>query len=182
MSAPVQPEPDDFFLMAQVRDGSDDAFRQLVERYQRPLLNFFARMGASHHCEDLAQETFVHLWKYRHKYKPVAKFTTFLYTLARHTWLDSLRRQIRFQLFSERYRSDVPDSTDGGLPRLFKRLAMQAALERLSPKLRETLVLAVHQGLAYDEIAAILHVPLGTVKSRVFNALATLKKMYDEQP
>ena len=54
------------------------------------------------------------------------------------------------------------------------------ALEKLSPKLREVLVLAVHQGLAYDEIARILHIPPGTVKSRVFNALGTLQEMYHE--
>jgi DNA-directed RNA polymerase specialized sigma24 family protein len=62
-------------------------------------------------------------------------------------------------------------------PRLFKRIGIQAALERL-PKLRETLVLAVHQGLATTKSQPFLHVPLGNVKSRVFNALATWKKMY----
>ena len=182
MPASVQPEPDDFALMAKVREGRGDAFRRLVERHQRPLLNFFARMGASNHGEDLAQETFVHLWNYRKKYKPAAKFTTFLYTLARHTWLDFVRRQVRFKSFSERYREVIPAFTDGGLDRLRRNLDIQAALEQLSPRLRETLILAVHQGLAYDEIAAILGIPVGTVKSRVFNALATLKKMYDEHP
>lgn len=137
-------------------------------------------MGASNHGEDLAQETFVRLWNYRKKYKPAAKFTTFLYTLARHAWLDSVRRQSRFQLFTARYREEMPSSTDGGLGRLRRELDIQAALEKLSPKLREVLVLAVHQGLAYDEIAQILHIPVGTVKSRVFNALSTLQEMFHE--
>ena len=176
----VQPETDDFALMAQVRAGREDAFRILVERHRRPLLNFFARMGASHHGEDLAQETFVRLWNYRHKYKPAAKFTTFLYTLARHAWLDGVRRQIRFKLFSDRYREEMPAHTDGGLGQLRRELDVQAALDRLSPKLRDVLVLAVHQGLAYDEIAAILRIPVGTVKSRVFNALAALKETFRE--
>ena len=114
----VQPETDDFTLMAQVRAGREDAFRILVERHRRPLLNFFARLGASNHGEDLAQMTFVRLWTYRKKYKPTAKFTTFLYTLARHTWLDFLRRQKRFRLFADRYREEIPVSSDGGLPRL----------------------------------------------------------------
>ena len=178
MSPDVQPETDDFALMALVRAGREDAFRLLVERHQRPLLNFFTRLGASSHGEDLAQETFVRLWNYRKKYKPAAKFTTFLYTLARHAWLDYVRRQSRFQLFTRRYRDEMPVATDGGLGRLRKNLDIQAALERLSPKLREVLVLAVHQGLNYDEIAAVLHIPVGTVKSRVFNALATLQEMY----
>ena len=64
--------------------------------------------------------------------------------------------------------------------RLRRQLDIQEALDKLSPKLREVLVLAVHQGLAYDEIAQILHIPVGTVKSRVFNALATLQEMFHE--
>ncbi|MDD4118833.1 MAG: RNA polymerase sigma factor, partial [Kiritimatiellae bacterium] len=114
------------------------------------------------------------------KYKPVAKFTTFLYTLARHAWLDHIRKQNRFRLFTERYREEIPSSTDGGLGRLRRTLDIQDALNRLTPKLRETLVLAIHQGLTYDEIASVLRIPVGTVKSRVFNALATLQEMYHD--
>ena len=180
MTDPVQPETDDIALMERVRNGNECAFRRLVERHQRPLLNFFARMGASTHGEDLAQETFLRLWNYRKKYKPVAKFTTFLYTLARHAWLDHIRRQNRFRLFAERYREEIPSSTDGGLGRLRRTLDIQDALNRLTPKLRETLVLAIHQGLTYDEIASVLRIPVGTVKSRVFNALATLQEMYHD--
>ena len=180
MSDSVQPETDDFALMALVREEREDAFRLLVERYQRPLLNFFARLGASTHGEDLAQETFIRLWKYRKKFKPAAKFTTFLYTLARHVWLDFVRRQIRFRLFADRFRAEMPDSTDGGLGRLRRQLDIQTALERLSPKLRAVLVLAVHQGLSYEEISAILSIPVGTVKSRVSNALSALQEMFHE--
>ena len=180
MSDSVQPETDDFALMAQVRAGRADAFRTLVERHRRPLLNFFARMGASSHGEDLAQETFVRLWNYRNKYKPTAKFTTFLYTLARHAWLDFVRRQARFQQFSDRYREEVPASGDGGLGQLRRQLDVQAALDKLPPKQREALVLAVHQGLAYEDIARILRIPVGTVKSRIFNALAVLKETFHE--
>lgn len=182
MSDPVQPETDDFALMAQVRAGREDAFRILVDRHRRPLLNFFVRLGASHHGEDLAQETFLRLWNYRKKYKPTAKFTTFLYTLARHAWLDFVRRQIRFRLFSDRYREEIPSSSDGGLGQLRRQLDIQAALDRLSPKKKEVLVLTVHQGLAYDEISEILRIPVGTVKSRVFNALATLKEIFHDEP
>ena len=95
-------------------------------------------------------------------------------------WLDFLRRRYRFRLFADRYREEMPASTDGGIGKLRKQLDIQAALERLTPKLREVLVLAVHQGLSYDEIAAILSIPVGTVKSRVFNALSTLQEMHDE--
>ena len=181
MSAGVQPEKDDFALMALVRAEREEAFRALVLRHQRPLLNYFVRLGASSHGEDLAQETFLRLWNYRKKYRPTAKFTTFLYTLARHVWLDYVRRQVRFKLFADRYRREMPAATDGGLGRLRRQLDVQAALDRLSPKLRDILVLAVHQGLSYDEIAAIVRIPVGTVKSRVFNALAALQEIYREE-
>ena len=69
---------------------------------------------------------------------------------------------------------------DGGLGRLRKDLDVQAALEKLTTKQREALVLAVHQGLAYEDIARILRIPVGTVKSRIFNALAVLKETFHE--
>jgi RNA polymerase sigma-70 factor, ECF subfamily len=180
MSDPVQPETDDFILMARLREDDERAFRLLMDRHQRPIMNFFMRMGASTCSEDLAQETFIRLWKYRFKYKPVAKFTTFIYTLARHVWLDYLRRKIRFQEFSERYQEEMPGTSDGGMEKLRRRLDIQAALDGLSPKLREVLILAVYQGLSYQEIADVLSIPLGTVKSRVFNALTRVKEKFNE--
>ena len=180
MSGPVQPDPDDLALMAQVRENREEAFRVLVERHQRPLLNYFTRLGASHHAEDLVQETFIRLWNYRCKYKPTAKFTTFLYTLARHAWLDGLRRQNRFRLFLDRFRAESPSSTDGGMQTLVKKLDIQESLEQLTPKLRETLVLAIHQGLSYEEISTVQGIPVGTVKSRIFNALKLIQEKYRE--
>ena len=171
----------DVALMGRVAKADESAFRELVERHQAPLLNFFTRLGASNVCEDLTQETFVRLWKYRDKYRPTAKFTTFLYTLARHAWLDFCRRQSRFSLFQERYAREAPRETDGGLPDLLKDMDVQAALDSLSAKHREVLVLAVHQGLRYEEIAQVLGIPEGTVKSRIFNALSSLQRMFRDE-
>lgn len=167
--------------MADIRAGSEAAFRQLVARHQRPLLNFFCRMGAYTCCEDLAQETFVRLWKYRQKYRPTAKFTTFLYTLARHVWLDHVRRQSRFQLFCRRYQEEIPPATDGGIRHLQAELDIQSALAKLNPKAREVLILAVCQNLSYADVAQILRIPVGTVKSRVFHALAALEEICREE-
>lgn len=178
---PERPEPDDHALMDCIRAGDERAFRALVERYQRPLLNFFARMGASNHDDDLAQDTFVRLWKYRMKYQPTAKFTTFLYTLARHAWLDHVRRQGRFADFAARYAEEMPWSTDGGMRALRKGMDIQAALDALPVRQREVLVLAVHQGQTYEEISRELSIPVGTVKSRVFNALSALKERFREK-
>lgn len=178
---PAGAEADDHALMERIRAGDGCAFRVLVEKYQRPLLNFFARMGASNHDDDLAQETFVRLWKYRMKYQPTAKFTTFLYTLARHAWLDHVRWQGRFADFSARYAEETPSCTDGGMRALRKGMDIQAALDALPVRQREVLVLAVHQGQTYEEISHELSIPVGTVKSRVFNALSALKERFREK-
>ena len=84
------------------------------------------------------------------------------------------RRASRFEAARERLRLASPPSSDGGLPRLRKDLDIQTALETLAPPLRETLVLAVCQGLPYQEVAEVLGIPVGTVKSRVFNALSVV--------
>lgn len=175
-------QDEDFRLMALAAEGSQEAFAALVERHQRPLLNFFMRMGASTHAEDLAQETFVRLWKYREKYKPEARFTTFLYTLARHAWLDHVRRAGRFADFFARYTEEAPTSTDGGLRALRKRMDIQTALDALPSRQREVLVLAVHQGQTYEEISQELSIPVGTVKSRVFNALKSMQERFRNEP
>ena len=179
--AAAERDAEDIVLMAAVARDDAEAFRALVEHHQQPLLNFFTRMGASNVSEDLAQETFVRLWKYRLRYKPSAKFTTFLYTLARHAWQDHCRRQARFALFQERYAADTPTSTEGDVPGLRKDMDVQAALDSLPPKHREVLVLAIYQGLRYDQIAQVLGIPVGTVKSRVFNALSTLQRMFRDE-
>ena len=171
---------EDLLLMQRVCRDDEPAFAALIAKYQQPLLNFFARLGSAARAEDLAQETFVRLWKSRARYRPSAKLSTYLYTIARHAWQDDLRRATRFRLFSERYRREIPASTDGGLPRLHRDMDIQAALSRLSPKLREVLVLAVCQELPYADVARILSIPVGTVKSRVFNALSTLERLFHE--
>ncbi len=73
-------------LMLQVARGSDEAFVALIRKYQQSLQNFFARMDAYIYgdWEDLVQETFVRLYRYRERYRPKASFKTFLYVLARH--------------------------------------------------------------------------------------------------
>lgn len=172
---------EDLLLMQRVSRDDEAAFCALVGKFQQPILNFFARLGSAAHAEDLAQETFVRLWKSRARYRPSAKLSTFLFTIARHVWQDHIRGTNRFRLFSERYRREIPPSTDGGLPRLHRDMDIQAALSRLSPKLREVLVLAVCQELPYADVARILSIPVGTVKSRVFNALSTLERLFHEE-
>ena len=180
---PPPPPPDDpaavdIALMLRLSAGDESAFAPLLARHQTPLMNFFTRMGASiHDAEDLTQESFMRLWNYRTRYRPAAKFTTFLYTLARHAWFDHLRKQNRFARFFQRCLEDAPESSDGGIPQALRAMDLQTALSLLPEKQREVLVLAVCQGQSYADISQVLSIPVGTVKSRVFNALKTLQNL-----
>jgi RNA polymerase sigma-70 factor, ECF subfamily len=168
------PDPE---LMRLVGTGDQDAFVVLIRRHQQPLLNFFRRLGAYNDAEDLVQETFLRVFRYRFKYRPVAKFTTFLYTVARHAWADGLRKAMRREALCERAATELPASDDSAGKRLHAAMDAQTALEQLSEKLRVVIVMSLYQGLKYDEIAGILDIPVGTVKSRMFTALSKLKEM-----
>lgn len=166
----------DVVLMQQVGSGDEAAFTALVERHQQPLLNFFARMGATTDGDDLVQETFVRLYRYRAQYRPAARFVTFLYHLARHVWADRGRKLGRHRRLVSAYEEECRH-THASVPACDGRsLDIQAALDRLSPKLREVIVLNVYQGLRYQEVAEVLGIPLGTVKSRLNLAIAALKE------
>ncbi len=167
--------------MRDIAAGSQDAFAELIRRYQNPLLNYFLRMGARHDGDDLVQETFLRVFRYRKKYRPTARFRTFLYVIARHVWADRCRKSIRRDrlLFWLREDAEIRDNapvTDCSA----NALDVQAALKRLSPKLKEVLVLNIYQGLRYQEVADILGIPLGTVKSRIHLALAAMRRLFDE--
>ena len=177
-----QPACDDIALMARVRKGDEGAFAQLVARHEMPLVNFFRRLGAYQVAEDLAQDTFLRLFRYRTRYRPSAKFTTFLYTLARHAWVDHLRQIARRERIVERGRIEWPTSDDATSGVARARLDAQAALATLSEKLRVVVVMSLYQGLGYAEIAKALGIPVGTVKSRMFLALRQLRSWFDEQP
>lgn len=173
------PDPD-AELMTEVSHGSEIAFTTLVRRHQNPLLNFFTRMGALSDSEDLVQETFVRLFRYRDRYRPTARFTALLYHLARNVWADRGRKDARFERLTSGLRAEAgipsePDFTNPG-----ERLDVDAALQKLSPKLREVIVLNVYQRLRYQEVADALGIPLGTVKSRINLALAALKEILHE--
>ena len=183
-SADAQPEvtiDPDVTLMLQVAGGDERAFTALVRAHQQSLVNFFARMGASSDCEDLVQETFVRLFRYRQQYRPAARFTTFLYHLARNVWADRGRKIVRFERFAAAYENELQIAGNAAPERPRDTADVQAALDRLSPKLREVIVLNIYQGLRYQEVADVLDIPLGTVKSRINLALAALKEILHER-
>jgi RNA polymerase sigma-70 factor, ECF subfamily len=172
---------DDTELMQLAGDGHFGAFETLVRRHQQPLLNFFLRSGVDRDAEDLVQKTFIRLYRYRKRYRPTAKFTTFLYLLARQVWIDELRRRRRQQRLREQMReqaeADADAASSGAVAGFTDEL--QQALARLSPRHREVIVLGVLRELEYAAVARILGIPVGTVKSRMFNGLRELRKLLE---
>jgi RNA polymerase sigma-70 factor (ECF subfamily) len=150
-----------------------------AHRHKEKLLNFFAARGvSSYEGEDLVQETFLRLWNYRETYKPTAKLSTFLFILARQVWLDAVKRTARREKRERRWGEEL----DVVRPAVScARDDVRWAVSRLSPPLRDVVELAMLQDLPYAEVAEILGIPVGTVKSRMFNALRTLKEVLDEQ-
>jgi len=168
--------PDDPALMGLVRAGELNAFGILVERHQKALLNFFRRLGVYNDAEDLVQECFLRIYRYRESYRADAKFTTFLYRVGRTVWIDWVRRKSRREGFLTRYEMDCETRATGyGQPE-GSHLDAQAALDALPEKLRITVVMSLYQGLKYEEIAEALRIPLGTVKSRMSLAFEQLRK------
>ncbi|HUW59279.1 MAG TPA: RNA polymerase sigma factor [Planctomycetota bacterium] len=179
----VPEEITDIELMGRIGRDDRDAFTVLIRRHQHSLVNFFRRMGALHdEAEDLVQDTFLRVYSYRKRYRPTGKFTNFLYVLARHAWANLGRKALRTPRADETAvaRTALASRT----PLADARMDVQTALEALSEKLRAVVVLNVYQGLKYREIAEVLEIPLGTVKSRMHLALRQLKELLDvgEEP
>ena len=150
-------------------------FTTLVARYRQPLLTYFHRQGAQTESEDLVQETFIRLHHYRSRYRPDAKFSSFLFTLAHHAWLDHGRRVQRRARAYLRYEEehgchllpDVAPESD---------VDIEAAMCALSAKHRRVIELYFYQGLRLQEVACRLGIPVGTVKSRLNHALRGLRE------
>lgn len=164
-------------LIARFQKGDVQAFDTLVRRYKDQLLNYVYRfVGNRNDAEDLVQETFLRVYKNKHYYKEIAKFSTWVYTIAGNLAKTELRRRKRRKIFSvsnfvnEERDFDIPDTdknpesaVDGSL----KDDIIQKAIEKLPAKFKEVILLRDVQGFAYEEISQILSIPLGTVKSRV---------------
>ena len=170
----------DHELMGKIRGGDQDAFAALIRRHQNPLLNFFRRLGAYTESEDLVQEVFLRLYRYRDRYEHSAKFTTFLYTLARHVWADRWRKVQRILRIEQRAKQELTEVDDGNMEQVRNSIDVEQALGHLPERLRIVLVMSICQGLRYSEIGEALGIPEGTVKSRVFNALKRLKEIYHD--
>ena len=167
-------------LIERLQHGDLVAFDQIVRRYKDQLLNFVHRfIGNQEIAEDVVQETFLRVYRNRHAYRRVAKFSTWIYTIAGNLARTELRKKKRRRLFSLSDigvdDKDYEISNDDYNPEAHTDTELhdkiiQREVDKLSPKFKEVIILRDIQELAYEEIAQILRVPIGTVKSRVNRA------------
>ncbi|MCL4691615.1 MAG: sigma-70 family RNA polymerase sigma factor, partial [Candidatus Hydrogenedentes bacterium] len=181
----------DWDLVARARTGDMESFARLVRRYEGPLIHFCYRMVGSHQdAQDLAQESFIRVYRYLDRLKPEAKFSTALFGMARNLTLNFLRDTGRRGRGKHRSLTEADDAMrdmadDSSRPDRAARLheiegLIERALELLSPEHKEVLILREIQGLDYDAIAAIVRCRRGTVKSRLARAREQLRARLSE--
>jgi len=183
----------DVGLMLAFQGGDDGAFAELVARHSEALVNYFYFQSRDMDlAEDCAQEAWVRIFRSRHEYNPRARFRTYLFRVARNLWIDVYRSGSRRR---QEASLDAEGAPGGGDPlRLLERLPGAAeapgrdldrrelaalvaeALAGLPAEMREVYVLGELEGLPYAEVAELLHIPVGTVKSRMFNAVRRLRE------
>ena len=187
--------PSDEELMVKVKEDDDEqAFELLVRKYRKPILNFVCRfMGDREMAEDLSQDVFLRLWASASTYLPVAKFTTFLYTIAKNLCLNALAKSrsappmqslnetetgmagTRGSVSAQDGLADPSGSPESEVVSREIEDKIKEAIDRLSPEHRLVFVLTEYHGLSYQEVAAIVQCPVGTVASRKNAAVRQLR-------
>jgi RNA polymerase sigma factor (sigma-70 family) len=171
-------------LMQQVRDGDVGKLGILFERHHGMLFSFLLRLtGDRTLSEDLVQEVFVRLLKYRHTYRGESQFTTWMFQIARNLRVDHFRKHRREGDLNEEQATDYasPDPTPGEqVVQNQEARLLKDALSRLSPEKREVLLLTRFHNLKHEEIAEILGCSVPSVKARVFRAMQDLRESYFE--
>jgi RNA polymerase sigma-70 factor, ECF subfamily len=181
-------------LVERARQGDRTAFGQLVNEYKDKIYNYVARMlNDPYEAEDVTQEAFLRAYKSLPRFRGASSFHTWLYRIASNLAIDVVRKRKRqdptFSLDEPLesddgdYERELPDETGGPEDRTSTRetrVAVRRAIMDLPEKLRDVMILYELQGETYEDIADILDVPLGTVKSRLFNARNRLKDSLQE--
>jgi len=176
-------------LMARVAEDDERAFTELVRRFQGRVMNLVSRVLNDRNCaDDLAQEVFVRVFVHRRNYRRGSKFSTWLFTIAANLAKNEIRRRVRrrnwFSLdaLTEMLNDSIiqlADPTEGseaGLEREQLQGEVGRAIATVPEKYRLALVLRDIEGLSYEEIAEVIGVPGGTVRSRINRARSMLKR------
>ena len=181
----------DVDLMLRVKTGDHEALRELIERHQRAVINVIHRaIGDAWEAEDLAQRVFIQVYRSAPRYKPTAKFTTWLFTITHNTILNEHRRRARHAAQSLDALAQPDDSDAAGVQVADTRAVdpsseaaerelqerIQMAIQALPEAQRTAVILCRFEGLPYEEIAEVLHCSVSAVKSLLHRARQTLKE------
>ncbi len=186
--------PSDEALILGCRRGDEESFDQLFERYRSRLFTFIWRyMRNREATEEIFQETFVRVFTRASSFRRRAKVSTWIYTIAANLCRDELKRRTRHRTVSLdeplpgeepghawslvlKLAGDESENPRRSAEEAEHRVALWQAIDELPDELRVTLELQALHGLKYREVAEILGIPLGTVQSRVHNAIKLLRK------
>ena len=167
-------------LIKNFQKGNEDAYVQLVNRYKDKLINFVFRMiGDFEQSEDIVQETMIKLYYKKHYYREIAKFSTWIYTIARNQTNTELRKKKRKQTLSlSRFGKNEKDYELAAIqPRIEKEVEdkfllkrIQSCINKLPDHYKTVIILRDIEQLSYEDISKIVSAPLGTIKSRINRA------------
>jgi len=185
----MAPDPD-AALMLRVKQGDRSAFEDLVNKYKQPVMNLVYRtLPDATEAEDLAQHVFLQVFKSAHRYEVSAKFSTWLFTIARNLCLNEIRRRSRHPALSldetapdndEHPLRQVEDSRIFSPPDMLQHRELEAkideALAELPEKQRTAILLCRGEELSYEEIAGVLDCSVSATKSLIHRGRETLKQ------
>lgn len=173
----------DAALMQAVGRGEEKALEELIQRWQNPLINFFYRsVGSREKAEDLTQNLFIKLYQASARYEPRARFSTYLFSIARHLLINEWRRSRRDPLGNPDASAlewQVAADSDRKVMEIEE--AFQQALLHLPPNHREAILLFKQQDLSYLEIAEVMDTTESSVKTWIFRARQKLKELLKDQ-
>ena len=176
--------------MSRIATGEEDAFAQLIRKHQHAVIGTVSKMlGSPSDAEDIAQQVFLRIWKSAPRYKPKAKFTTYLFTITRNlvfneTRRRKIRKQVSLEEQGEEWGAQLMDAhtarpDDQALQDELTR-AVDRAIGTLPEKQRLAVILRRYQEVPYEDLAKILGLSVSAVKSQLFRARHTLKEVLQE--
>ena len=180
----MDPAPEDSALMLRYKDGDVEAFETLYKRHNDSLFRYLMRLCRHRDtAEDLFQEVWGKIIKARERYRPTAKFTTFLYRVAHNCFIDHIRRNQRHQNTADiepDTQQNPAEGPDVATERSLARRRLESALGDLPDEQRDVFLLHEEGGLSMDEIAHVTGVNRETIKSRLRYAVNKLRAAIDE--
>jgi|TARA_B100001964_G_scaffold23386_1_gene23459 RNA polymerase sigma-70 factor (ECF subfamily) len=177
-------------LIASFQNGNEQAYNELVRRYRNRLMTFVFRfVGDMESSEDIVQDTMVKVFTHKHYYKEIAKFSTWIYTIAGNLAKTELRKRKRrkvtllSQMNTDDRKYEIPSTelqSEDIVQGEYTERYIQKAILQLPLHFRTVVILRDIQELSYEEISNIVNVPLGTVKSRINRARLQLQQTLKE--